>query len=416
MPPTPESTPMLPFRRAQSANRRASAKQLPPLRVAGLFAGVGGVELGLRRAGHDAAMLCEIDAGARAVLAKRFPGVAVHDDVTTLRKMPTKVDLLTGGFPCQDLSQAGRTAGILDGSRSGLVTEVFRLVRISRVPQVLLENVPFMLKLDQGRAMEVLAAAFETLGYKWGYRVVNSLAFGVPQRRERVLFFASLVGDPRDVLFADEVPEPLSTPDPVGRVACGFYWTEGLRGLGWATDAVPTLKGGSTIGIPSPPAIMLTDGRVVTPDIRDAERMQGLQAGWTSPANKVVRDSCRWKMIGNAVTVDVFEWVGKRLRMPDKIGRTVPGSPIQSGKGWPVAGWNVGDGRFGCAMSSFPRFKERPPLEEWLRYPPKLLSARATAGFLSRAEKSDLRFPPRFLNGIRKHLCVMRAIEKRKEP
>lgn len=405
-------TPLLPFRTAQCAARKIGHKQAPALQVAGLFAGVGGVELGLRRAGHEAAMLCEIEQGARAVLAKRFAGVGVHDDVTTLKKLPAKVDLLTGGFPCQDLSQAGKTAGILDGSRSGLVTEVFRLVKGSQVPWVLLENVPFMLKLDQGRAMEVLAEAFETLGYKWAYRVVNSLAFGVPQRRERVLFLASLAEDPRDVLFADEVPEPLSTPDPVGKVACGFYWTEGLRGLGWATDAVPTLKGGSTIGIPSPPAIILTDGRVVTPDIRDAERMQGFQAGWTSPANKVVRDSCRWKMVGNAVTVDVFEWVGKRLRKPDQIGRTVPGSPIQSGKGWPVAGWNVGQGRLGSSMSAFPIYRERPPLEDWLRYPPKLLSVRATAGFLSRAEESDLRFPPRFLSAIRKHLGAVRAAEK----
>jgi DNA (cytosine-5)-methyltransferase 1 len=115
------------------------------------------------------------------------------------------------------------------------------------------------------------------------------------------------------------------------------------------------------------------------------------------------------------VTVDVFEWVGKRLRKPDEIGRTVPGSPIQSGKGWPVAGWNAGQGRFGCSMSAFPTYKKRLPLEDWLRYPPKLLSVRATAGFLSRAEKSDLRFPPRFLNGIRKHLSAMKAAEKREK-
>ena len=406
---------MLPFSSPRKAVGARGVAKAPPLNVAGLFAGVGGVELGLRRAGHESHLLCEIEDGAKAVLSKRFPDVGLHDDVTTLKKLPSKVDLLTGGFPCQDLSQAGKTAGILNGARSGLVSEVFRLVRSSGVPWVLLENVPFMLKLDQGRAMEVLADAFETLGYKWAYRVVNSLAFGVPQRRERVLFLASLVGDPRDTLFADEVPEPEAMSDPVGKVACGFYWTEGLRGLGWATDAVPTLKGGSTIGIPSPPAILFPDGRVATPDIRDAERMQGFQAGWTAPANKVVRDSHRWKMVGNAVTVDVFEWVGKRLRKPDQLGRTVPGSPIRLGKGWPVAGWNVGQGRYGCSLSAFPVFKDRPALESWLRYPTKPLSVRATAGFLSRAETSDLRFPPRFLACIRKHLAQARAVEGQKD-
>jgi DNA (cytosine-5)-methyltransferase 1 len=402
-------TPLLPFPSLLEGRRRSTSARAPALRVVGLFAGVGGVELGLRRAGHETELMCEIDEGARAVLQKRFSGIAVHDDVTTLKRLPGKIDLLTGGFPCQDLSQAGKTAGILDGSRSGLVTEVFRLVKSSQVPWVLLENVPFMLKLDQGRAMEVLADAFEALGYNWAYRVVNSLAFGVPQRRERVMFLASLDGDPRDVLFADEVAEPTALADPVGKLACGFYWTEGLRGLGWATDAVPTLKGGSTIGIPSPPAILFPDGRLGTPDIRDAERMQGFPSGWTSPANKVVRDSCRWKMVGNAVTVDVFHWIGRRLRRPDLRGRSVPGSVVRSGKGWPVAGWNVGQGRYGCSMSAFPTIKDRPSLEAWLNHPVKPLSERATAGFLSRAEASDLRFPPRFLAAVRKHLQSVRG-------
>lgn len=71
------------------------------------------------------------------------------------------------------------------------------------------------------------------------------------------------------------------------RLAFGFYWTEGTRGLGAAVDAVPTLKGGSTIGIPSPPGILLPGGRVVTPRIEDAERLQGFEAGWTEPAEAV---------------------------------------------------------------------------------------------------------------------------------
>src|SRR5262245_59574290 len=99
---------------------------------------------------------------------------------------------------------------------------------------------------------------------------------GIPQRRERVYIVASRVGDPRDVLLVDDAGAP-EAPDLERwrSVACGFYWTEGLRGLGWAFDAVPTLKGGSTIGIPSPPAIVLRSGAIVQPDIRDAERLQG---------------------------------------------------------------------------------------------------------------------------------------------
>src|SRR5690606_19679397 len=100
---------------------------------------------------------------------------------------------------------------------------------------------------------------------------------------------------------------------------CGFYWTEGLRGLGWAVNAVPTLKGGSSIGIPSPPAIVLPDGRVVTPDIRDAERLQGFPADWTKVAETVARRSARWRLVGNAVSVPAADWIGKRLLKPAAV-------------------------------------------------------------------------------------------------
>jgi DNA (cytosine-5)-methyltransferase 1 len=379
----------------------------PPLKVAGLFAGVGGVELGLHRAGHKSAILCEIEPGAKAVLSAQFPGVPISDDVRNLKELPPGIDLITGGFPCQDLSQAGKAAGILDGRQSSLVSEIFRLVKKHKVPNVLLENVSFMLKLDSGRAMDVLASAFEKLGYKWAYRVVNSLSFGVPQRRERVIFLACLDVDPRQILFCDVAKEPDANPDQIGKKACGFYWTEGIRGLGWAVDAVPTLKGGSTIGIPSPPAIILPDGFVGTPDIRDAERMQGFPEDWTASATAVVRESHRWKLVGNAVTVGIFEWVGNRLRSPSTAGLQVGGWPIRTGKGWERAGWNVGSGRYATTISSFPFEPSRAPLEQWLRHPLKPLSLRAVSGFLARTEKSTLRFPPGFIETLRKHKTQM---------
>jgi DNA (cytosine-5)-methyltransferase 1 len=101
--------------------------------------------------------------------------------------------------------------------------------------------------------------------------------------------------------------------------ACGFYWTEGLRGLGWAVDAVPTLKGGSSVGIPSPPGVWrrgVGDGpAIITPDVRDAERLQGFAAGWTEPAveDPRRRNGPRWKLVGNAVSVPVARWLGDRL-------------------------------------------------------------------------------------------------------
>src|SRR4051812_34552386 len=93
--------------------------------MAGLFAGVGGLERGLQSAGHASALLCENDLAATAVLRCRFPETDFHADVCTLKQLPDETTLLAAGFPCQDLSQAGRTLGIA-GARSGLVGEVFR--------------------------------------------------------------------------------------------------------------------------------------------------------------------------------------------------------------------------------------------------------------------------------------------------
>lgn len=379
-----------------------------PLRVAGLFAGVGGLELGLRGAGHETRLLCEIDPGARAVLSHWMPGISLHDDVRTLRSLPPEIELVSAGFPCQDLSQAGKTVGI-EGSRSGLVGEVFRLLRQQRVPWVMLENVPFMLHLSRGRAMEVIIDTLSSLGYRWAYRVVNSRAFGVPQRRKRVIFLASLDDDPRDVLFADEAGEPETTDLALGRLACGFYWTEGNRGLGWAVDAVPTLKGGSSVGIPSPPAIVLPDGNVVKPNLCDAERMQGFVPDWTAPAEKVARAGYRWKLVGNAVTVDVARWVGERLRSPSAAGRDVEGHRMHREDAWPQAAWDVGDGIHVANLSAFPMQLECAHLHEWLQFPTKRLSVRATSGFLARICASSLRFPEWFPKTLRAHL---RSVER----
>jgi DNA (cytosine-5)-methyltransferase 1 len=372
--------------------------------VAGLFAGIGGLERGLHRAGHRAVLLCENDIAATAVQRARFPNVPHHADVRTLRALPRDTTLVAAGFPCQDLSQAGQTAGIA-GSRSGLVGEVFRLIKAHRTPWVLLENVPFMLQLSRGRAMDVITSTLESLGYRWAYRVVDARAFGLPQRRRRVYLLAALSGDPRTVLFADETEE-IEEPKLNGHpVACGFYWTEGIRGLGWAVDAIPTLKGGSTIGIPSAPAILLPSGEVVVPDIRDAERLQGFPSDWTKPAEKVTRSGSRWKLVGNAVSVPAAAWLGRRMMRPGRI-REFPLSAMR-GTHWPMAAWNMGEGRTAVQASEWPVRKSNTPLVEFLRYTPRPLSVKATRGFLERTDRSGLRFPPGFLEALRAHEARM---------
>jgi DNA (cytosine-5)-methyltransferase 1 len=379
----------------------------PSLSVASLFAGIGGIESGLHAAGHRTELLCEVWEPAQAVLAERFPDVPLHGDVRDLEALP-RVDVVTAGFPCTDLSQAGRTAGIT-GKQSGLVGEVFRLLRQAEPRWLLLENVRNMLPLDGGKAMRYLVDELEALGYRWAYRVVDSRFTGVPQRRHRVLLLASRTDDPRDVLLVDEAGEP-----PVERYrddAYGFYWTEGLRGLGWARDATPPLKGGSTIGIPSPPAVWLPSeepGRkLVTPAIDHAEQLQGFPAGWTEAAggNGNGRGH-RWKLVGNAVTAGVAKWVGDRLAEPGSYDASSD-QRLAPGSRWPNAAWG-GNGKAFVAEASFwPRLDPCQHLRD-IAVPAqcKALSHRGAAGFLDRASRGQLRFVEEFMLDVKEHVEV----------
>jgi DNA (cytosine-5)-methyltransferase 1 len=374
--------------------------------VAALFAGIGGVELGLERAGLQSEFLCEWWDPARAVLAHHWPDVPQHGDVRTLRNLP-KTDIVTAGFPCTDLSQAGRMAGI-SGASSGLVGEVFRLVKKAKPTWLVLENVRNMLALDKGEAMRHLVDELEVLGFQWAYRLVDSRSVGVPQRRQRVLFVASRSEDPTGVLFADEAGEPPT--DRYRDDAFGFYWTEGLKGLGWAQDAVPTLKGGSTIGIPSPPALWMPGAvpgrRIVTPSIEHAEQMQGFPAGWTDTVQVGERrNGPRWKLVGNAVTVGMSQWLGGRLQNP---GTAVTGGrELPAGSRWPSAAYGAKGRVFAMDASMWPVHAPYTHLLDLIDPDVCIpLSERGAAGFLDRASRGTLRFVPDFIDDVREHLST----------
>lgn len=376
------------------------------MRIAGLFAGIGGFELGMHRAGHTTELVCDILPTSRAVLAYRFPDTEYRSDIEKLRSLPRAVDLLCAGFPCQDLSQAGRTAG-LDGERSGLIGEVFRLLSRRRVPTVVVENVPFMLQLNGGNAMRAIVDEFERRRYRWAYRVVDSWSFGLAQRRERVFLVASRELDPSAVLFADDNPVGRPTTS-LGKVPHGFYWTEGLGGLGWAVDAVPTLKNGSTIGIASPPAVLMPDGRILKLAIRDGERLQGFDADWTLPAEEVAKPSARWGLVGSAVSVPVAQWLGQRLRQPGEhlLERD---SPFPTTGMAPRAARFDGRHRFAVSIGTDAIGCRPPSVATFMRDgdPRELLSAKATMGFLARTRRAKLRFAPGFIEAVERHCVAM---------
>jgi DNA (cytosine-5)-methyltransferase 1 len=384
------------------------APKNPTLTTVGLFAGIGGLELGLHAAGGRTKLLCEVWQPAQAVLRERFPGIELHDDIQTLDELPAS-DVVAAGFPCTDLSQAGMTAGI-HGQESGLVKQLFRLLSDARPRWVVIENVRNMLVLDGGNAMAYLVRRLEAMDFRWAYRLVDSRFTGVPQRRQRVLMVASREDDPRGVLFADDAGEP---DDSWFREdAYGFYWTEGLRGLGWAKDAVPTLKGGSTIGIPSAPAIWIRDKEpgtaIATPGITDAEHLQGFPRDWTLPALDHGRPGLRWKLVGNAVTVGVAAWLGGRLAEPGEFD-AASWIRVNHEHKWPMAAWGQQGQRWVVPVSMWPQrhaYQHLLAAVESDELTP--LSRRAVEGFHSRMERSGLRFDEGFRLAIKKHVEAMR--------
>lgn len=373
----------------------------------GLFAGIGGVEEGLRRSGAaEAELLVENWSSAQEVLRARFPDAKLESDILDVKSLP-KVDLVTAGFPCTDLSQAGRTAGI-SGKQSGLVSRVFDLLESADPKWLIFENVRNMLVLDKGGAMRYLVRELEDRGYRWAYRLVDSRSMGVPQRRQRVIMAASRTENPADVLLTDDAGEP-DEESYYRDNAFGFYWTEGLTGLGWAKDAVPTLKGGSSVGIPSPPAIWIPAAepghKLVTPSIQEAEELQGFDRDWTEAAQTTRSNGPRWKLVGNAVTVPVSEWLGQKLQSPGQHD-SKNGSVVTDGR-WPLAAWG-GRGKVHRAdVSIWPaHLPYRHLLDVVSHQEARPVTHRAAAGFYSRTQRAHLKFDKKFIEDVAEHVQV----------
>lgn len=369
-----------------------------PKKMVSLFSGIGGFELAFQQVGIKTTLMCEIDPVAQHILKKNLPDVKLVDDVCNLKKLPKGTDVLCAGFPCQDLSSIGVKQG-LDGERSSLVLEVLRLLRQDKVEWVIFENVPYMLHLKKGEAVRTIVEALEELGYKWAYRTIDSMSF-VPQHRSRVYVVASLHNDPRDVLLSGNSlkKQGVITTDTFSE-PCGFYWTEGKYALGLYQNAIPTLKVGSSIGIASPPAIAFPDGIVASPDIRDAERLQGFPVDWTKPAEELTKSAGRWKLVGNAVTVDTVEWIANKIISPEKYEPKKDKALDKQAK-WPKAAWGMEGKRYASNVSEYPTEREETSLIEFLDYECKPLSLKAVKGFENRLNMGKVRCPQFFKDAI----------------
>lgn len=340
------------------------------MKVGSCFSGIGGFDLGLSRVGMEVRWQIENEAWCNKILARHWPEVKRYGDITTVDVDELeRVDLLCGGFPCQDLSVAGKRAG-LAGSRSALYWEFLRLADALRPRYVLIENVPGLFSSQSGRDFAQVVSGLDELGYGVAWRVLDSQNFGVPQRRRRVFIVGHLGAPcPPEVLFE---PESLRRDSPAGREAgpgvagtlaagahpSGFNGRDAEQG----NIVAPALRrqhdSTSRDGQDVAYVLRSRTGANGSPErgdetyvIQDArgtrEKRQhgiGIQQGGpnasqssigatpaliSSPADAdgvreatgVSRrldadhepDSPRYRGLGNAVTVPVIEWIGRRI-------------------------------------------------------------------------------------------------------
>jgi len=171
------------------------------MNVLSLFSGYGGLEMGVKEVFPDAEVVChvEIEPYAQRILAKRYSGIPIWPDVTTLRggiffDAGIEIDAITGGFPCQSFSTAGKRGGV-DDERGILFWQVARLAREigesqGRLPMLFLENVPGLLSVDDGSTFGDILGTLAEMGFSVRWGVVGACHAGAPHRRERVFIMA----------------------------------------------------------------------------------------------------------------------------------------------------------------------------------------------------------------------------------
>jgi DNA (cytosine-5)-methyltransferase 1 len=157
------------------------------MNVLDLFSGIGGFSLGLERAGMKTVAFCEVDKKCQAVLKKHWPGVPIFDDVSNLKgeDIEGTVDVICGGFPCQDISLAGKGAG-LEGKRSGLWSEFKRLIEEIKPKYAIIENVSAL----RSRGLDQVLREISEIGYDAEWHCITAASIGAPHRRDRIWIVA----------------------------------------------------------------------------------------------------------------------------------------------------------------------------------------------------------------------------------
>lgn len=328
--------------------RAEQARQAAPT-VASEFSGIGGFDLAFERAGGRVVHQCELDDRCADLLTKRFPNVELARDIREVGRV--SADIVVGGFPCQDLSVAGRRAG-LAGERSGLFHDFARVIEGSNPRWVVIENVAGLLSSNGGADFGTVLGSLVDIGFGVAWRVLDAQFFGVPQRRRRVFIVGHRgnVERARSVLFEREGSGGHPAPRRDAQAVVAALTRSGLGGGGpddnlaqaghliaaqchgtnvgvtggvpfigfhvtqdpitssqrWPTLSTGNRAGCATLGVSDELGV-----RKLMPI--ECERLQGFPDGWTEG----YADTTRYRMLGNAVAVPVVEWIARRLLAVD---------------------------------------------------------------------------------------------------
>lgn len=274
------------------------------LRVLDLFSGIGGFSLGLERTGHFRTVaFCESNRYCQRVLRKRWPDVPCYPDIRLLSEDDLQpvypVDVITGGFPCQDISHANQKADGLYGERSGLYWELYRIICMVRPRWVVLENVPALLR----RGMSEILGSLAEIGYDAEWDCLPAAAFGAPHLRDRVF----IVAYPHGIL-----PERWGG---CGEVACAEGEAEsGGEEREWLRHAARC--GGEAVPCAVSDAGCLGLQRILRPRTASGHTPGGFAEWWSAEpgvgrvADGVSRRMDRLRVLGNAVVPQIVEYIG----------------------------------------------------------------------------------------------------------
>ena len=270
------------------------------MRFGSLFSGIGGMDLGLERAGMSCVWQCEIDKWCNRVLERRFAETIKFGDIRERREYPT-VDLIAFGSPCTNISVAGNRKG-LKGNESKLFWAAIAILRRTRPEWILFENVDGLRTSHNGRDLEVVLAALAHCGYWWTYRVLDSQYFGVAQRRRR-LYIVGHLGTPcpTQILFEPQggagTLEPRSAPPTTIATTLG--------------DSVRNIS--NTVGTRRRHDAEATYVICTSVDGSGDREASGVAGSMDVSMRCECPDSPRYRAVGNAVTANVAQWIGTRI-------------------------------------------------------------------------------------------------------